>query len=110
MGRGSAPSLPRSSGSNATLGRKPLREAFLERDDPLRLPFVAFADRNGEVLAVGGKHNGDGVRNELEGRRIGGAVVEPPVELGLRLGLGGELNEFPRKRAVRCTFQDAPSA
>src|SRR5262249_58628085 len=74
----------------ARLGSKPLREPFLERDDPLRLPFVVLADRNGEVLLVGGKHNGDVVGDELEGRRIRGSVVEPLVELGLRLGLRGE--------------------
>src|SRR5262249_57873420 len=92
----------------ARLGSKPLREPFLERDDPLRLPFVVLADRNGEVLLVGGKHNGDVVGDELEGRRIRGSVVEPLVELGLRLGLRGELDELPRERAVGRPFEHAP--
>src|SRR5262249_23396849 len=68
----------------------------------------ALAGRAGALL--GGKHNGDVVGDELEGRRIRGSVVEPLVELGRRLGLRGELDELPRERAVGRPFEHAPRA
>src|SRR5262245_52811108 len=37
-------------------------------------------------------------------------VIEPLVEFGLRLGLGGELNEFPGEPSVRRSLDHAPGA
>src|SRR5262249_47002890 len=46
----------------------------------------------------------------FERRRIGRAVIEPPVELGLGLGVRGELYEFPRQLAVGRALEHAPRA
>src|SRR5215471_8637438 len=80
--------------------RQPLREPLFDRVDAIRLPFVVLAHRDLEVVAVGRELDRQLVRDEFEGAGIDRPVVEPLVELGLRLGLRGELDELPGELAV----------
>src|SRR5204863_3168279 len=67
-------------------------------------------DRDGKIVGIGWKLNGDAGRNQLIGPGVNGTVIKPAVELGLGLRLRSEIDEFPGELAIRRSFEDAPGA
>src|SRR5436305_5996845 len=88
---------------------EPLREALLDRAGAIGLPRIVLEHRDRDVRGIARELDGDLGRDQLERLRIARPIVQPIGEVGLGLGLRGELDELEGELAVGRALEHAPS-